>query len=302
MSGFYCKYDLKTVNLSNKVPANHQKEALAKLKEWFNKQHDGSVGGILAFEQRQEHDLDALAQKFINERLDRILENQNLKTEYERTDRYWSVIYPKYHRFKEEYDECVNRILNPIESPTQPPPSPPNADNLDDYTKQAVKTRDGYHCLCCGETRLLVVDHIKPRYYGGTHSLNNLQTLCSTCNSIKGTETLDFRNHQTSLNAPPSKCFEVELPLGENEKLIRRSINFFYRAAAVKSVRFVGTLNHCYNWEINLYRNNNPRWVIPYFEKLVEEIRPTAGYARPNKIIITAPGFDVVAPINGYFS
>lgn len=194
--------------------------------------------------------------------------------------------------------------MNFIESPTPPPPSPPDTDILDECTKQEVKSRDGYHCLCCGEIRRnkLVVDHIKPRYYGGTHSLDNLQTLCSTCNSIKGTETVNFRNHQTPLNAPPSRCIEVRFPLGENAKSIRRSINFFYRAAAVESVKCDETLYYCYNWEISLYENNNPRWVIPYLEKLVREIRSNTEDSRQNRIIITAPGFDVVAPINEYFS
>ncbi len=47
-SGFYREYDLKKAQQSHKVPANHQKEALAKLQEWFKKQHADSAGGILA--------------------------------------------------------------------------------------------------------------------------------------------------------------------------------------------------------------------------------------------------------------
>lgn len=37
--GFYREYDLKQVQPSNKVPAAHQIEALAKLKEWFKREH-----------------------------------------------------------------------------------------------------------------------------------------------------------------------------------------------------------------------------------------------------------------------
>ncbi len=46
---FYYEYDLKQVQPSNKIPAAHQIEALAKLKEWFKREHtDGSAGSILA--------------------------------------------------------------------------------------------------------------------------------------------------------------------------------------------------------------------------------------------------------------
>jgi superfamily II DNA or RNA helicase len=47
-SHFYREFDLKKVQRSHKVPANHQNEALAKLKEWFKKQYSEPAGGILA--------------------------------------------------------------------------------------------------------------------------------------------------------------------------------------------------------------------------------------------------------------
>ncbi|MEW6494968.1 MAG: DEAD/DEAH box helicase family protein [Cyanobacteriota bacterium] len=47
-SHFYREFDLKKVQPSHKVPANHQHEALAKLKEWFKKQYSEPAGGILA--------------------------------------------------------------------------------------------------------------------------------------------------------------------------------------------------------------------------------------------------------------
>jgi len=47
-SQFYREFDLKKVQPSHKVPANHQHEALAKLKEWFKKQYSEPAGGILA--------------------------------------------------------------------------------------------------------------------------------------------------------------------------------------------------------------------------------------------------------------
>ena len=73
-----------------------------------------------------------------------------------------------------------------------------------ELVKEEVKQRDKYRCLCCKETKrhLLVIDHIKPKYYGADHFQHNLQTLCRTCNTIKGIETVNFRIDQTPLNAP----------------------------------------------------------------------------------------------------
>lgn len=47
-----------------------------------------------------------------------------------------------------------------------------------------IVARDG-SCRWCGATVYLVADHIVSRRNGGTHHHNNLQALCSTCNSRK---------------------------------------------------------------------------------------------------------------------
>lgn len=52
-----------------------------------------------------------------------------------------------------------------------------------------VMKRDGFKCCICGATSTdesLVVDHIKPISKGGKTKMDNLQTLCNTCNSGKG--------------------------------------------------------------------------------------------------------------------
>jgi hypothetical protein len=51
----------------------------------------------------------------------------------------------------------------------------------------AVWERDNFTCQVCGARRDLSVDHIVPEIKGGTLDLGNLQTLCSACNSRKGT-------------------------------------------------------------------------------------------------------------------
>lgn len=54
---------------------------------------------------------------------------------------------------------------------------------------------DKYHnkCLCCNRRRKLTADHVIPVSKGGTSYISNIQPLCQTCNSSKGTKTTDFR-------------------------------------------------------------------------------------------------------------
>src|SRR5258708_2729214 len=52
--------------------------------------------------------------------------------------------------------------------------------------RKAVLERDGYLCLMCGSTENLRLDHIKPVIDGGDTTIENLQTLCRSCNSHKG--------------------------------------------------------------------------------------------------------------------
>lgn len=58
-----------------------------------------------------------------------------------------------------------------------------------------VFERDGYVCLRCGcnELHRLRADHVVAESLGGAATLENLQTLCMSCNSWKGVKTIDFR-------------------------------------------------------------------------------------------------------------
>lgn len=51
--------------------------------------------------------------------------------------------------------------------------------------RNAALKRDNHQCVKCGNTQNLEVDHIHNTAQGGTHTLNNLQTLCHTCHKQK---------------------------------------------------------------------------------------------------------------------
>ena len=49
-----------------------------------------------------------------------------------------------------------------------------------------VLERDEYRCKGCNGHKRLCVDHIISERFGGAATLDNLQTLCHSCNSRKG--------------------------------------------------------------------------------------------------------------------
>lgn len=53
-----------------------------------------------------------------------------------------------------------------------------------------VYARDNYACVHCGTNKDLTIDHIYPESKGGTKVFENLQTLCRSCNSRKGTKVV----------------------------------------------------------------------------------------------------------------
>lgn len=52
--------------------------------------------------------------------------------------------------------------------------------------RKAVYERDHYRCVECGATAHLSLDHIIPWSLGGEDTMENLQTMCRSCNSRKG--------------------------------------------------------------------------------------------------------------------
>lgn len=52
--------------------------------------------------------------------------------------------------------------------------------------RKKVHERDFYRCLKCGTHKDLTIDHIIPTSKGGENTIENMQTLCHSCNSSKG--------------------------------------------------------------------------------------------------------------------
>jgi ATP-dependent helicase IRC3 len=270
---------------------------------------NGEPPVFFPFEDRENHDLDKLAKKFsFEDDLGALALNETLITEYNRKDRYWRAIYYNYGLFKSQYDACVNRLLDllihgkseqddhrpVIQHPDVIQPREPSEE-----VKDQVKARDSYRCLCCGENnkRRLQIDHVAPSYYGGINLLDNLQTLCKTCNQTKGINTLNFHVHQTFLTSPLPDFPVFKLPANarsseEWEKFLRRSINFFYSCSAIEFVRIGRRGQYFYEWYIYLYAGNDPLWLKPHLEDLVKRIN----YARQEAGLQEIEGIRVGAP------
>jgi len=65
------------------------------------------------------------------------------------------------------------------------------------FTKEqwrALCKHFGNVCLCCGNRGRLTKDHVIPIEQGGLNTIANLQPLCRSCNSAKGTRYIDYRD------------------------------------------------------------------------------------------------------------
>lgn len=82
------------------------------------------------------------------------------------------------------------RYLPPHPWPTAPVARPPRTYRKAPISRslaRAVMERDAYRCRWCGTHLDLTCDHVVPESLGGPTTLDNLQTLCRSCNSRKGT-------------------------------------------------------------------------------------------------------------------
>lgn len=80
----------------------------------------------------------------------------------------------------------VISVLNGIrEAPTLFDAIPATRERIPDKVRHEVYQRDQWRCVRCGCAEDLVIDHKWPFSKGGTNALDNLQTLCKSCNLAK---------------------------------------------------------------------------------------------------------------------
>jgi superfamily II DNA or RNA helicase len=252
--------------------------------------NDGVPPVFFAFESRNSHDLDAVAARFLSADYTRAQEDRELRTEYDRQDRFWTALYRTYAEFIAHFDACVRRTQARQHhgSLSTAPYSTPEAIQIpepDDTLKEMVRTRDGFRCLCCGRGKprvRLQVDHITSSYHGGVPVLDNLQTLCSSCNNAKGVERINYRVNTTPLTSAPSGIALVGVPTRANARnredwqaCLRGSINRFYRCAAVARVEVGARGEYLRNWSVELFPGNDPSWLSPHYHLMLDEIRET---------------------------
>lgn len=83
----------------------------------------------------------------------------------------------KYHKDQKIWELLNLKTFTRVKRTRQPIPQ---------SVRQTIYARDGHACLTCGATERLTLDHIYPWSLGGSDTMENLQTLCWSCNSRKG--------------------------------------------------------------------------------------------------------------------
>lgn len=98
---------------------------------------------------------------------------------------------------------------------------------LSDARAKATHTKDewlslvvavGNRCMRCDISaddlhgNVLCKDHIVPLYQGGSDGIDNIQPMCRNCNSSKGPEAVDYRDHNSpGWRERMAKCLEKRL-------------------------------------------------------------------------------------------
>ncbi len=265
-------------------------------------QRDGEAPHFFAFDERQAHDMDAIARDHAERDLGVRAAFDALSREYAREDRYWRTLYPNFGAFQQQYNICLSKALASlppvsfVATPTYTSVGQPFfASQLTTQIKRQVKRRDDAHCLCCGETnsRRLNVEHIRPVSFGGTNGEDNLQTMCVTCSAYKASELLDFRQTRSPRVQAPSTFPDFELPPHAQsldaqvwKQHLQRRCNFFYGCAAVYQVHIAARGTGFYEWSIELKAGNDPQWMKPFLTPLLTQLRAHIATVRRDKRLV----------------
>ncbi len=159
--------------------------------------------------------------------------------------------------------------------------------------REQVLIRDNNACQACGAQGKgvkLEIDHIVSRDHGGPETIDNLQILCSICNSTryKGVNDINFRSHSTPLSEPKPWQFLAANGGEDVERSLRRLVNFFYHCGAVCALKTSQKRNgkNYATWEIELYAPNPPEWLGQCKLALIEHIATNFGCPHVTDVIV----------------
>jgi superfamily II DNA or RNA helicase len=243
----------------------------------------GSKPLYYPFTEREKYDITKIAKD--NKRLPKEEQIHLLESLFEEPDNLWKVYYNSLQMFITAFDFELTRIIlgGKVDGINSPPPPPPPPPELPPEIKRYIKQRDNYTCLCCGRNgkgAKLQIDHIIPKYQTGTDDIENLQTLCGSCNREKGINGINFRNSNTTRDALKElHLFPVR---GDEPKLctLQRTINIFYHCNAVSDIKTSLKKNGKFytTWEVELNKSINPKLLMERKKELIGYIKKDLGF------------------------
>ena len=217
-------------------------------------QNEGKKPPFFLFEERQNHDLDTLVQKFVNDDLGPRALEQALQVEFHRQDRYWKTIYYSYELFKQHYNACVDRLL--AREPT-----------IDVAVESCILT----------ESPKLLFDHHKPSGIKQETQISKDLVLVD--------QTEEDRPYPDL--ATPKQVSSLE----QWKEFVCKSVNLFYGCNVVKAFQVVNNVvgEDKTSWLIRLEFGCNSSLIKPYLEVLMQKIQQAlekAGYMAPEIIYV----------------
>lgn len=100
--------------------------------------------------------------------------------------------------------------------------------------REAVYAKYSGRCAYCGKEITMMqmqVDHIHPRYLGGSNDIGNLNPACRVCNNWKLTFTIDQFRHEIAAQIERLRLRSANFRLAERYQLVEvpeREVVFWF--------------------------------------------------------------------------
>lgn len=256
-------------------------------------QNHGQPPTFFPFEMREQHNLDAIVAQSLEQGWSPLDTDTRLYELWSDSARMWRVLVPTFELFVDQFHRQQRRRIvalrtrndpaafRPVATPVATPELQPEV-AVSPAVHASVIERDRRQCLACGcsNRRALQVDHIVSQFHGGDHSIDNLQTLCKTCNRLKSIHAASYRHSTTRLPEAPRLVLDGMLPekdieMGTElfEQCVRRIVNSYYQCSAVEDVTILKRGRQLREWTITLRPGNDPTWLAPHLATILQRIR-----------------------------